>query len=43
MASAEKWVGASLFPTETDDCSEGPKAAGTDEATQAIGRGFDYI
>jgi hypothetical protein len=43
MASADKWVRASLFPTKVDDCSEGPKAAGADEAAQAIRREFDYI
>jgi hypothetical protein len=42
MASADKWVRASLFPTKIDDCSEGPKAAGTDQAAQAIRPGFDY-
>jgi hypothetical protein len=26
MASADKWVGASLFPTKIDDCSEGPQS-----------------
>jgi hypothetical protein len=43
MASAEKWLRASLFRTKIDDCSEGPKAAGTDEAAKAIRREFDYI
>jgi hypothetical protein len=42
MASADKWVRASLFPTKIDDCSEGPKSAGTDQAAQAIRPRFDY-
>src|SRR6266436_66031 len=33
---------ASLFLTKIDDSSEGPKAAGTGEAEQAIRRGSDY-
>jgi hypothetical protein len=43
MASAAKWVRASLFPTKIGDVPEAPKQREPAKLAQAIRREFDYI